>query len=197
RLNDHVGLNPGMGSLQQMFQKGELAVIQGVGYPNPNRSHFESMDVWQSGDPAGKIGNGWLGRGLSSVRVGEGQIPAIHVGADKLPLALQGSATAVPSIHPKKPYDLRLGGEPEDDQSRNAPPLVAPPPAPVQAKPVVPEDKHRTARKKLIQDLAQATPEDDGLLQFVRRSSLQTYTTIDRLREITKTDNSNRYAFYF
>src|SRR3954470_22521878 len=44
RLDDHVGLHPGLQGLKPLWEKGELAVVQGVGYPNPDRSHFESMD---------------------------------------------------------------------------------------------------------------------------------------------------------
>ena len=69
RVDDHVGLNPGLRGLEKLLSDGQLAIVQGVGYPNPDRSHFESMDVWQTADPARKIGSGWLGRGLGSVRV--------------------------------------------------------------------------------------------------------------------------------
>src|SRR5437588_6140508 len=51
KLDDHVGLHPGMSGLKQMWDAGHLAVVQGVGYPNPDRSHFEAMDIWQSADP--------------------------------------------------------------------------------------------------------------------------------------------------
>src|SRR5262249_11276023 len=51
RLNDHVGLNRSMQGLRAMWEQGQLAVVQGVGYPNPDRSHFEAMDIWQSADP--------------------------------------------------------------------------------------------------------------------------------------------------
>src|SRR5262245_26113204 len=86
RVDDLIGLNPGLASLQNMLGLGQLAVVQGVGYPNPNRSHFESMDIWQTGDPTGKRGDGWLNRGLAGFPF-EGKIPAIHIGANKLPLA--------------------------------------------------------------------------------------------------------------
>ena len=51
RLDDHVGLHSGMVGFRSMWEKGQLAVVQGVGYPNPERSHFEAMDIWQSADP--------------------------------------------------------------------------------------------------------------------------------------------------
>src|SRR4051812_39256436 len=49
KLDDSVGLHPAMDGFAELYQAGELAVVQGVGYPNPNQSHFVSMDIWQSG----------------------------------------------------------------------------------------------------------------------------------------------------
>ena len=53
RINDRVGLHPALGHLKKLYEDGHLSVIQGVSYPNPNRSHFESMDVWHSGSTEG------------------------------------------------------------------------------------------------------------------------------------------------
>lgn len=61
-LNDGVGLHPSLNGLYQLYQQGKLAVIQGVGYPNPNRSHFRSMDIWQTAQPDIEGTTGWLGR---------------------------------------------------------------------------------------------------------------------------------------
>src|SRR3954466_10788816 len=51
RIDDQLGLHPALRGLEGLMGNGQLAVVQGVGYPNPDRSHFESMDVWQSADP--------------------------------------------------------------------------------------------------------------------------------------------------
>src|SRR5579862_8993537 len=51
KLNNYVGLHPNLAPLKEIFDDAKLAVIQGVGYPNPNRSHFRSMDIWQSAQP--------------------------------------------------------------------------------------------------------------------------------------------------
>ena len=56
-----VGLHPGLAGFKEMYDAGMLSVVQGVGYPNPNRSHFKSMDIWQTAD-TNATGNGWLGR---------------------------------------------------------------------------------------------------------------------------------------
>ncbi len=69
RLDDHVGLHFGMQGFRPLLEKGQLAVVQGVGYPNPERSHFEAMDTWQSAEPNGSR-TGWLG-----LRRGRGRQP--------------------------------------------------------------------------------------------------------------------------
>src|SRR5215510_4259610 len=50
-LSDHVGFHPAMGPLKQLYDEGKVAVIQGIGFPNCNRSHFRSMDVWHTCEP--------------------------------------------------------------------------------------------------------------------------------------------------
>jgi len=58
---DDVGLHPSMTGMKELYDEGLLALVQGVGYPNPNRSHFKSMDIWHTADTSG-VGAGWLGR---------------------------------------------------------------------------------------------------------------------------------------
>src|SRR3989440_8969458 len=88
RLDDHVGLHSGMQGLRSLWEKGQLAVVQGVGYPNPDRSHFEAMDIWQSADPRGRTMTGWLGRAAADSMHSSAGVPILHVGANRLPLAV-------------------------------------------------------------------------------------------------------------
>jgi uncharacterized protein (DUF1501 family) len=62
KLNDHVGLNNSMPFLGSMFKEGNLGIVQGVGYPNPNRSHFVSTSIWETADTTNRSATGWLGR---------------------------------------------------------------------------------------------------------------------------------------
>ncbi|WP_416906311.1 DUF1501 domain-containing protein [Micromonospora echinospora] len=64
RLDDEVGLNPALEGLHRLHGEGRLAVVRGVGYPKPDRSHFRSMDIWQTADPERPGTTGWLGRWL-------------------------------------------------------------------------------------------------------------------------------------
>jgi uncharacterized protein (DUF1501 family) len=196
-VDDHIGLHPGLRGLSALQQQGQLAIVQGVGYPNPDRSHFESMDIWQMADPKRKIGTGWLGRTMNSVKVEEGHMPGMYVGNQKLPVALEGSALGTPAIDPAKPYELRLesGDTLRVDQPPTAPDgtvftaVDTGPAGPQQPKQDDKPSPHREARMKLIKELTEATQGAPGdLLQFVRRSSLQTYTAVESLRRLMKED---------
>ena len=62
-IDHHVGLNPKLGGLKSLYEEGHLAIVQGVGYPNPNRSHFRSTEIWQTASDADRNEtHGWLGR---------------------------------------------------------------------------------------------------------------------------------------
>lgn len=58
---DDVGLHPNMAGVKSLYDEGLCSIVQGVGYPNPNRSHFKSMDIWHTADTSG-TGDGWLGK---------------------------------------------------------------------------------------------------------------------------------------
>ncbi|MCI0693408.1 DUF1501 domain-containing protein [candidate division KSB1 bacterium] len=62
RLNEEIGLHPSLAPLKALYDAGKLAVVQGVGYPNPDRSHFRSMEIWQSGMVEDFESTGWIGR---------------------------------------------------------------------------------------------------------------------------------------
>jgi uncharacterized protein (DUF1501 family) len=68
RLSDHVGLHPRMKALGELFREGRVAVVQGVGYPQPDRSHFRSMEIWHTASTEALVpGPGWLGRCLDGL----------------------------------------------------------------------------------------------------------------------------------
>jgi uncharacterized protein (DUF1501 family) len=85
---DGIGLHPQMTAIKDMYDDGHVAVVQGVGYPNPNRSHFKSMDIWQTADTSA-TGDGWLGRFFDSECCGFGKGESGSLpGAGKPALAL-------------------------------------------------------------------------------------------------------------
>lgn len=107
---DH-GLHPAMGALGALYGDGRLAVVHGVGYPEPNRSHFRSMEIWQTADPEHPPGDsGWLGRLADQLAAQRpGSLPALHVGDGELPLALRSPASFTPSVRGYQGFELHRG----------------------------------------------------------------------------------------
>ena len=66
-INDELGINPNMPEFKALYDEGKVAVIQGVGYPVPNRSHFRSMDIWHTCEPEKIADEGWLGRAIKEL----------------------------------------------------------------------------------------------------------------------------------
>ena len=81
KLNDYVGLNPKLAGLKGLFDEGHLSVLQGVGYPNPNRSHFRSTEIWQTASDSDKVEQyGWLGRYFDSCCKGADPTVGVAIG---------------------------------------------------------------------------------------------------------------------
>jgi uncharacterized protein (DUF1501 family) len=166
RLDDHVGLNSAMQGIRPMWDKGQLAVVQGVGYPNPERSHFEAMDIWQSADPKRKITTGWLGRAASEMKNLAAGVPILQVGSKGTPLALAGApGGGAVTVNDQNSFCVQLGGGTTNQQH---------------------------ARRRLLEDLAApgAGRSDDDLTSFIQRRQVQTLTAVETLRELLEGPNS-------
>src|ERR1051325_4067238 len=97
-LTDSVGLHPNLAGLKSLFDQNLVAVVQGVGYPNPNRSHFRSMDIWHTARPDILERTGWLGRYLDACQCGQEQpLPAVSAG-DQLNSMFYADHTLVPAV---------------------------------------------------------------------------------------------------
>ncbi len=167
KMNDHVGLHPALGDFARLLEDGRLAIIQGVGYPNPSRSHFKSMAYWHTarldvkgdnpnGDqfvPGLVGGQGWLGRALDRAPAPADRAPAsVSVGLGPQPVALRGGRAVSAAL--SRLDDLALGGDLN--------PAGAFPPS---------------------------GPGDD-VRAFVRRSLLDAYATADRLKGAARAEGA-------
>lgn len=93
KLANGLGLHPAATGLKELFDEGRMAVVQGVGYPNPNRSHFSSMDIWHTADPTLRRHDGWIGRYFDACCKGSDPGPEPIAGIALMkesPLAMQG-----------------------------------------------------------------------------------------------------------
>jgi uncharacterized protein (DUF1501 family) len=100
KLKSDLALHPSMSEVAGLLEDGLFSIVHGVGYPQPNRSHFESMDIWHTCRRKGQTRSaGWLGRFLdANDTLDGGDVPALHLGGEKQPLALASTSTPVPSI---------------------------------------------------------------------------------------------------
>ncbi len=162
KVSKEVALHPALGDFARLLEDGRLAIVQGVGYPNPNRSHFKSMAFWHLGRIDDKVDNpdndrfvpdlvrgpGWLGRALDRVAAADREPASISVGLRPPPPAVRARravSAALASLD-----DLALAGD------------------------LSPADTHPGSER------------DDDVRAFVRRSILSAYTTADRLKELVR-----------
>lgn len=163
-LDDRFGLHPAMDSLRRVHDDGRLAIVHGVGYPGPNRSHFESMDIWHSARTdadLARTSTGWLGRYLDLAPYARrAELPALAVGG-RLPRVLRAARTAVPAVG--RPDDFGLGDDPGSPLDRQV-------------------------RRRALEDLLKREGDPEGdTLDFLRQAARDAVLTSERLQEIAGT----------
>jgi uncharacterized protein (DUF1501 family) len=155
RVTDDIGLHPAMTGLADLLHDQALCIVQGVGYPNPNQSHFRSMDIWQAASTARQLSDGWIGRALRAI---PGAASFHLAGANEAaPLALTGAPVRVPTISSLEDYQVRL--------------------APVSG-------TDARWQREVIERSAAPAADQAGLLDFVRRTQVSTYASSRRLQEV-------------
>ena len=108
-LDNGYGLNPGMGDLKHIYDQGKMAIIHGIGYPVPNRSHFRSMDIWHTAEPNTVGSKGWLGQAIRELDPnGSNVVTAVNFG-NGLPRALAAPNVPVASVGDLENYGLLTG----------------------------------------------------------------------------------------
>ena len=106
RINDTLGLNPSLKAFKDMYDKGQVAIVQGVGYPKPDYSHFRSTEIWQTAAPDAYVSTGWLGRYLDGASLpAENLFNAVAI-ADVLPEVLVADRVDVAAIAQLNGYGL-------------------------------------------------------------------------------------------
>jgi uncharacterized protein (DUF1501 family) len=106
RLDATVGLNPALKPLKDMYDKGQVAIVQGVGYPQPDLSHFRSTQIWQTAAPEKYLSTGWLGRYLDDANLpAQNLFNAVAI-SDVLPEVLVSDRVDVPAIAQLNGYGL-------------------------------------------------------------------------------------------
>jgi len=102
-LSSDLALNASMTGIKSLWDANKVAIVRGVGYPKPDRSHFSSMSIWQTGSPGAHLNTGWLGRWLDTQTIDPmtaislgGVLPPLLVGAKQSGSALPLGGLAIP-----------------------------------------------------------------------------------------------------
>jgi uncharacterized protein (DUF1501 family) len=109
-IDDQLGFNPALKSFKSMYDKGEVAIVQGVGYPNPDLSHFRSTEIWQTAAPDKYLHTGWLGRYLAEANLPPKNLFNGVAISQLVPEALSSSGVDVPAIASLGSYGLSING---------------------------------------------------------------------------------------
>lgn len=114
-INDELGFHPALTGFASLLESRQLTIVQGVGYENPNRSHFESMDIWHTCQRKNEVrSDGWLGRWIEQAASRSGNDPvSLHLGADKQPFALMARTVRTPSIRSLDQFRLQGVEDPD------------------------------------------------------------------------------------
>lgn len=105
-IDARVGLNPGMRSLKSMYDRGMVAIVQGVGYPNPDHSHFRSTEIWQTAAPDRYEHTGWLGRYFDDAQLPPQNLFKGVAVSRMLPEVLVSERTDIPAIPALRTYSM-------------------------------------------------------------------------------------------
>ncbi len=159
RINDHIGLHPRLTGLKELYDEGNLAIVQGVGYPQTDRSHFRSMDIWQSAQPSNPVPrDGWLGRALEwEFDRQPARAEGLSLGTDKLPLAFVSGRVSVPSLRRLEDFQLVAGHGPES---------------------------HQRLKREILNRVIQSPVQGERELDFLRRTTATALTSADRLKSM-------------
>jgi uncharacterized protein (DUF1501 family) len=123
-LDDYCGLHPSLKNLGALLREGHASIVQGVGYPNPNRSHFRATEIWHTGSDADKNeAYGWLGRYCDAACAGEDPGAGVAIG-DQLPQVLRSQSGQSIAIGAPQDFQFQGGMEPasmDPDDDADAP----------------------------------------------------------------------------
>jgi uncharacterized protein (DUF1501 family) len=167
KINSRLGFHPRMGAFMRLYEQGHLSIIQGVGYPNTDRSHESGMRIWHTAAPdEPDCQTGWLGRTVDSIREPNSiNTPAVFVGPIVQPFGLNAKNVIVPSIDSLNNLTMRkMSGHLKNQSQR----------------------KHSAGLPRPNQD--------NPLMHFLQQCTQNAYTNSERIEAVMKkTANTAKY----
>ena len=177
KINDDLAFNSSLAGLKALYDQGQLSVIQGVGYPNPNRSHFRSTEIWQTASDAQRFERyGWLGRYFDNACKGADPTVGINVGR-QMPQAFASKKPMGVSLEDPQSYKFATSDRPDADET------------------VSMEEAFREMNSGAsIGSLAGAAMQEGSTLDYVERTALDAQISSELIRAASnKVQNKAEY----
>ena len=187
KLNDELGLHPNLTGFKELYDAGELSVIQGVGYPNPNRSHFRSTEIWQTASDASEFAKyGWLGRYFDNACAGCDPTVGVSVGRQMPQAFAAKTPTGVSLENPQNYRFMTSGGSKSGEMSST-------------------EESYRKLNDGEMSEMAENSGDTVGaiagparhtgsVLDFLERTALDAQMSSDQIRAISgRVENKATY----
>lgn len=178
KMDDHCGLHPNLAKIKGLLDAGEGAILHGVGYPNPNRSHFRSMEIWHTASDADKNEHyGWIGRYFDSACQGQPPTVGVNIGAMPPQAFLGPKPTGVSMASPGRykliePADIAVADARDGSM------------VPMSGAENIAGDQAGSS----VDGLGTAAAADDGRsnLEFLERTSLDAELSSNDIQRVTK-----------
>ena len=106
KIDDHFGFHPAITEISEMYAAGNVAIVAGIGYPEPDRSHFRSMDIWHTAEPSAVVSEGWLGRTIRELDPDKQNVCTGVSFGQGMPRAMYLSGTPAISVSHLEGYGL-------------------------------------------------------------------------------------------
>jgi uncharacterized protein (DUF1501 family) len=171
KIDSFIGFHPRMGAFKRLYDEGYLSILQGVGSPNPDRSHEGAMRIWHTADPDSAYGGstGWLGRVVDNIwHSNMIETPAVFVGPITQPFALTAESAIVPSI--RSASDLTTNGQSVAEQVTQ-----------LRVEGVPPSNRGQSAKGG-----HDTTCQEGSLLNFLWDCTLKAHADSRRIKTVTK-----------
>ena len=174
KLNDDIGFNAALSGFKNLYDTGNLAVVQGVGYPNPNRSHFRSTEIWQTASASDRIEKyGWLGRYFDNACAGADPTVGVAIGS-QLPQAFFAKQPTGICLNNPQNYRFMSNGAATEESYKKLNEL--------EMSSAMPDDNNSGGS---IGSLAAGMPMQGGsAVDFISRTALDAQMSSEKVREI-------------
>lgn len=183
RINDQLGFHPALEGFKSLYDNGLLSIIQGVGYPNPNRSHFRSTEIWQTASDAGVFEKyGWLGRYFDNACAGCEPTVGVSVGR-QMPQAFAAHKPTGVSLENPQNYRFVSSDHPGPDETESSEDAFR---KMTKTGPAMEAEVSEQNAGGSIGAVAGMASHTGSVFDFLERTALDAQVSSDKIREVSR-----------